>query len=235
MPLEKGIYKFLHSDHTSAMLDAGIVQIGSLSHYRELEGTDQWIADQLEGRVTIEPGNLKISENGDSLTPILPHSLKNLVRVESGGEIHIAAGVKITIEHPDAYIFSSSIGDLAELTATMCRDSEEKYDACIRIRHIEHLAHRLFFRGKILDAKETKMSHCFSEFQCSKVTYDFLSRTVELGQAPEASPFLKDKKFARQCEFRIAFWPRRPMGRSTLRIRVPKPAQLFEPIFPKRL
>lgn len=228
--MAKGIYKFLHAQHASAVLEAGTVKIGSLSHYRNLEG-DQWIADKLEGRVVIEPGAITISENEDKLTPLLPHSLRNHVRAESGGTITYAPGVKITIEHPDAYIFSATIGDLTKLKDVMCRDSAERYDACIGINSIEHLAHRMFFRGRSLNLNNTRMSRLFSGFECSPVKYDILSRTTELGRAPEASPFLKDVKFEAQSEYRIAFWPRQPIAQPTLLIGIPRPRQLFHAVF----
>jgi hypothetical protein len=212
------------------MLDAGTVKISSLTYYRGLEGSDQWIADRLEGRVEIDPGGIIVSENEDKLTPLLPHSLRNSVRAESGGTIQFAAGTKITVEHPDVYIFSASIGNLIELKDVMCRKSQEQYDACIAISSIERLAHRMFFRGRVLNLDNAKVSHLFSTFQCSAVSYNNLSRTPASGRAPEASPFLKDTKFESQSEFRIVLFPLRPIEYSTLLIRLPRPDQLFHAI-----
>jgi len=229
--LANGIYKFLHAPHVGAVLNTGTVKIGSLSHYRALEGGDQWIADRLEGRVEIEPGEVVVSENEDNVTPLLPHSLRNHLRAESGGTIRFAPGVKITVEHPDVYVFSASIGDLTKLREIMCRESQEQYDSCIGIASIEQLAHRMFFRGKVLDFDGMKMSRLFAGFRCSEVSYDTLSRAPELGRAPEASPFLKDVRFENQREYRIAFWPHHAIQQSSLIVQLPRPDQLFHGVF----
>jgi hypothetical protein len=226
--LVSGTYKFLHARHVTAVLDSGTIKIGSLSYYRGLESSDQWIADRLEGRVEIEPGEMIVSEHEDKLTPLLPRSLRNHVRAESGGTIQFAPGVKITVEHPEVYIFSASTGYLTELRDVMCRKFQEQYDACIGIRSFEQLAHRMFFRGRVLDLDNAKMSHLFTGFQCSAVSYEPLSRTPALGRSPEASPFLKDTKFKSQSECRIAFWPRDPIQHSTLLVQLPRPNQLFK-------
>jgi hypothetical protein len=226
-----GVYKFLHSAHRSAVLNEGTIKVGSLSHYRTLEGGDQWIADRLEGRIEIEPGEVTVSEHEDKVTPLLPHSLRHHLRVESGGMIHYAPGVKITIEHPDVYIFSASLGDLTTLQETMCRGSQEQYDSCIGIRSVELLAHRAFFRGTVLNLNSVKMSRVFRGFQCSAVSYVSLSRTQESGRAPEVSPFLKDAKFEEQREFRIAFWPQQSIELPSLIIKLPRPDQLFDSVF----
>ena len=225
------VYKFLHAAHVSAVVDAGTVKIGSLSHYRALEGGDQWIADRLEGRIEIDPGGVTITEHEDAVTPLLPHSLRHSFHAESGGRIGFAPGAKITIEHPDVYIFSASLGDLTALRETMCREAQEQYDSCVGIRSAELLAHRMLFRGKVSNLDDTKMSHLFSGFKCSEVNYIELSRTAELGRAPEVSPFLKDVRFKDQKEFRIAFWPRRPIEPPSLIVKVPRPDQLFYSAF----
>jgi hypothetical protein len=105
------IYKFLHSHHLTRVLE-GTIRIGSLSHYRRLEG-EQWIADRLEGSVEFDPQGMVITEEDNKLDPMLPPSLAGRhVKVSTGGRITYAPGVKFTIQHPEVYLFSASIGDL---------------------------------------------------------------------------------------------------------------------------
>jgi len=229
---ERGVYKFLHSRHLNDILRKGTLKIGSLSNYRGLEAKAQWIADELEGSIRLDPSGMVITEADNRLDPMLPQSLAGRhVHVESGGQIAFAPGVTMTVQHPEVYIFSASEGDLCELADTMCRGAHDPYDACIQIRDIHHLAHRLFYRGAVPELANARMSKLFQAFECSGVRYDVLARGPELGRAPEASPFLKDAKFAAQHEIRIVFWPRKPVDLSTLLVRIPRPNQLFEEVF----
>lgn len=61
--MQKGVYKFLHTRHVDDVLTGGKVKIASLSHYRNMESNDRWIADNLEGSVLIAPGEMVITEN----------------------------------------------------------------------------------------------------------------------------------------------------------------------------
>jgi hypothetical protein len=173
-----------------------------------------------------------ITEHDNKLDPLLPGSLAGRhVRAESGGMIVYGPDVKITIEHPEVYIFSASKGDLSELTSVMCGDSSDGYDACIKINDPQLLAHRLLHRARIPALQNARVSDMFSHAQCQDVGYGVLSRGPELGRSPEASPFLKDMYFAGQREIRIVLWPSQNISNSTLIVRVRRPDQLFEAVF----
>jgi hypothetical protein len=115
----------------------------------------------------------------------------------------------------------------------MCRKTAEAYDACIRIMDIRHFAHRLLYRGRVQELNNKKMTDLFCRIECSEVKYDVLARGPDLGQAPEASPSLKDVQFADQKEFRIALFPFPgvKISHSSLIVNIPRPLQLFEEIF----
>jgi len=227
------VYKFMHSQHLTHVLDEGTIKLGSLSHYRRLEG-EQWIADRLEGSVELDPQGMVITEEDNQFDTMLPPSLVGRdVKASAGGRITFAPGVKVTIAHPEAYVFSASIGDLEQLTSLMCRKDQEGYDACIHITDIGLLAHRLFNRGVVLELK-ARVREVFQAVHCSRVSYEVLSRTAALGRAPEASPFLKDIHLADQSEIRIALLPPQHIEHSMLTIRVPRPGQLFKEVFRNR-
>jgi hypothetical protein len=232
--MQTGVYKFLHTCHIDDVLIGGRVKIASLSHYRNMESNDQWIADNLEGSVLIAPGEMVITENENRLQHLLPPSLANKhARASNGGKIIVTPGVKITVQHPDVFIFSASFGDLTELTKVMCRQTAEAYDACIRITDLQHFAHRLLYRGRVQELHNKKVADLFSRFECSEVKYDILARGPDEGQAPEASPFLKDVQFADQKELRIALFPfpGENIGHSTLIVDIPRPGQLLKEVF----
>ena len=144
----------------------------------------------------------------------------------SGGRIILRPGVKILIS-PEINPFSASKGLLNPLINEMCRTSPQPYDACIGINDIALLAHRLFYRGIVGELGKAKVSQIFTHFECKQVSYNTLSRGSEHGQAPEASPFLKDLKFASQREIRVALFPRAPIASTTLIVQLSRPDQLF--------
>jgi hypothetical protein len=229
-------YKFLHSSHVDDVLIGGTVKLGSLIHYRGLETDQQWISDRLEGRVEINAGGengMIITEHDNPLDRMLPPSLVGRHAVaRSGGKIIYRPGVKILIS-PDInpFIFSASKGLLDPLTDEMCCNYPQPYDACVGITDIGLLAHRLFHRGVIRELASARACQVFTHFIWQQVSYNALSRGPEHGRAPEASPFLKDLKFASQREIRIAFFPRTPITNTTLIIQVPRPHKLFFEVF----
>jgi hypothetical protein len=227
---DEGVYKFIHASRMDDVLD-GLIKVGSLTHYRKLEET-QWIADKLEGRVVLDAGGITITQDTNELDQMLPPSLAGRHAVaESGGTITYAPGVRITIEHPEVYIFSASNGKLAELRRVMCDGADEPYDACIQIFDLRHLAHRLFHRGVVPELDGARMSDLFQSFECSQVAYDVLLRSRGSSRAPEVSPFLKNVFFAAQQEARIVLYPRRSIPSSTFVVRVPRANQLFKEVF----
>jgi hypothetical protein len=173
-----------------------------------------------------------VTEHDNPLDRMLPSSLVGRHAVAmNGGEIIYQEGVKITIEHPDVFVFSACKGSLDDLTETMCRAAEEPYDACLNVIDLGLLAHRMLFRGILPDHNNQKMWRLFSDFQVCEVSYTTLSRTPELGTSPEASPCLKDLRFASQREARIVFVPREPIRASSLIVEIPRPRQLLREVF----
>jgi hypothetical protein len=229
-------YKFLNSQHFDNVLTGGTIKLGSLTHYRGVEADPQWISDRLEGRVEINAGGesgIVITEHDNPLDRMLPPSLVGRHAVaRSGGRIIIRPGVKMLISPEiNPFIFSASKGPLRPLIDEMCGTSPQPYDACIGIKDIALLAHRLFYRGIVGELGNAKVSQVFTHFVCRPVSYDNLSRGSEHGQAPEASPFLKDIKFASQREIRVALFPRAPIANTTLIVQLPRPDQLFSEVF----
>jgi len=226
------VYKFLPTSRIDDVVKRGFVKIGSLSHYRKLETEAQWIADKLEGQIVLDTGEIVVTDSSSEVDQMLPPSLAGRhIVVENGGQVIFAPGVKVTIEHPDVYIFSASKGELSDLKRTMCNEAAEPYDGCLQILDLRHLAHRMFHRGIVDALGGTRMTKLFQSFECSEVIYDVLFRKRGSGRAPEVSPFLKDKFFSGQQEVRIVFHPHRPIPVSTFTVRVPRPGQLFKEVF----
>jgi hypothetical protein len=224
------VYKFLQSIHTDRLLIDGTVRISALSFYRELEG-EQWIADRLEGSVEVNIDHLVVT--GNEAGELAPLGYPLVARADAGGMI-VVENCIFSYQHPDAFIFCASQGDLPSLTESMCRDRTTRYEACVRIVDLELLAHRMFYRGAVVEMDGAKVSHLFTEFRSAPVVYKGLSRPQQMGRPPSPSPFLKHDVFAGQREVRIAFQPRQPIPLRTLTIKIPRPESIFVEEFRNR-
>jgi hypothetical protein len=222
-------YKFLHSVHIDKIVIDGTVTISSLSYYRQLE-EPQWIADRLEGSIEVNlTEGLVVS--GNEVSSFTPEGFPLPVRADTGGKIILGNKVILNYKHPDVFVYCASQGDLAPLTEAMCGDTKNPYDACVRIVDMELLAHRMFYRGRILEMGGTKVGDVFSYFRCAPVEYCNLSldQKTMTTRPPPPSPFVKHHDpFPRQREVRIAFFePRQVLPSQTLTIKIPRPKEIF--------
>jgi hypothetical protein len=222
-------YKFLHSVHIDNILIDGTVRISSLSYYRKLE-EPQWIADRLEGSIEV---NLTegLVVTGDEISSFTPEGFPLPVRAGTGGKLIILDNIILNFKLPDVFVFCASQGDLALLTEAMCGDSKNPYDACVRIMDMELLAHRMFYRGRVLEMGSAKIGDVFSAFRCAPVEYCNLSldQKTMTTRPPPPSPFIKHHDpFPRQREVRVAFIaPRQVLPSETLTIKIPRPKEIF--------
>ena len=209
-----GDYKYLYSVDLDRILVDGTIRIRTLSYYRDLEGT-QWIADHLEGLVKVKLDQFLLRP-GES-TAFAPTGYRDIERPPTAGNLYLQ-DVVLSYLHADVFIFCASRGDLSSLSETMCQNNGyphhacDRYDACVRIADLEHLAHRIFHRGVIVRSEGTeRVSDFFGGCRCGVVTYAELCRNQNTSRLPSPSPFLKDNDFRSQCEVRIAFYPLRSL------------------------
>ncbi|MDQ2803685.1 MAG: hypothetical protein M3Y41_13775 [Pseudomonadota bacterium] len=225
-------YKFLNSAHINCIIVDGTVRISTLSYYRKLE-KEQWIADCLEGSVGVNISNLSKNSNED--LGFAPKGFPEIYGAGTGNGMVFIRDTEIRYYSQDTFIFSASRGDLPSLTKTMCQDSKDPYDACVRIVNMELLAHRMFHRGVVVEMGNTKVNRLFSHFHCAPVVYDDLRRDPKTTRLPQPSPFLKHSTFAPQREIRIALQPRQAIPLQNLTIKIPHPEKAFVEEFRKHL
>jgi hypothetical protein len=108
----------------------------------------------------------------------------------------------------------------------MC-NGPDGYDACLRIAHLDWLAHRLYHRAIIPSLGDIPVSDIFAKPEIRKVSYEKLVRTIHDGPMLCPGPFVRDIAFAAQREIRILFRPLRKLDQETLIIKFPRPHQLF--------
>jgi hypothetical protein len=217
-----GYYKFLHSKDIHHVVAGETIRLSTLSHYRELEGGEQWIADHLEGSVAVGIRDLAVQE----LSAYTPEGIRP--PIGGGGSVKNCLFLYIC---PEAYIFCASQGNLASLTEVMCDNATAApYDACLRISDMRVLAHRIYHRGTVLEMDGARVRDLLGDPVCDTVTYSdlFFEQTGRMTRPPAPSPFRKHSTFDRQRELRLVF-ERAPQAilPETITIRVPKLKQLF--------
>jgi hypothetical protein len=211
------------------MLVDGTVRISTLSYYRKLEG-DRWIADPDEATTVVNAGGAVVTSESEEpqFETWSPAGFIKGVAARAGGKITFNADARLSYLHPDCFIFCASQGEREKLIQTMCRDAKEPYDAGIRILlPLALFAHRVFWRGTIIELGNKPVRQLFQTVSSGPVTYDAIEHHHAAGQAPSPSPFKKHPDFAPQSEVRIVLVPIRDLERDQLTVKLPHPEKVF--------
>jgi hypothetical protein len=228
-------YKFLDTLDINKILVDNTIVIGTLSYYRRLEG--DWIGDRREGSSElIVKQDLVATENSSGLDMLNRANIglgifKMFVDVSNGGRIDMPAGTRFVHQVRDCFIYSASFGKLDLPTEVMCIKSERPYNACLKIRSMHRLEHRIFERGRVRELSRP-VSEVFDrrQGQFGAVQYESLSRNIEDGPVISPSAFKKDLRFKAQAESRITFIPTRNIDNDRLIIEL-SCAALFDEVF----
>jgi hypothetical protein len=227
-----GYYKFLHSKDIHHVAAGETIRLSTLSHYRELEGGEQWIADHLEGAVAVGIRDLALEGQG-GFSAYTPEGFGSPI----GGSASVKNCLFLYI-CPEAYIFCASQGNLASLTEVMCDNATAApYDACLRISDMRVLAHRIYHRGTVLEMDGARVRDLLGYPVCDTVTYSdlFFEQTSGMTRPLAPSPFRKHSTFDRQREVRIVFErASQAILPESITIRVPELKQLFVQEFSDR-
>src|SRR5262249_6365371 len=144
------------SSAVDRILIDGTIRVSRLAYYRNLEASEQWVADQLEGSVVIKVDNLTVTE--DNVSDFAPIGRTPAIKVGSDSKV-VLRNTVLNYPYSDVFVFCASHGDLAHLTKIWCSSAfTNPYDACVGIVDMNLLAHRIFYRGVILELGEAKMS-----------------------------------------------------------------------------
>jgi hypothetical protein len=223
------IFKFLKPKYVDGMLVGGTVRISTLSYYRKLEG-DRWIADPDEATTVVNAGGAVVTSESEEpqFETWSPAGFTKGVVARAGGKITFNADARLSYVHSDCFIFCASQGERGKLVQAMCRDAKEPYQAAVRILlPLTLFAHRIFWRGTIIELDNQPVRRHFQMVSSGPVTYDAVEHHWASGQAPPPSPFKKHPDFAPQSEVRIVLVPVRDLGHENLTVKLPHPEKIF--------
>jgi hypothetical protein len=223
------IFKFLDPKNVDDVLVRGTIRISTLAYFRKLEGVD-WIADANEATTVVNAGGAVVTSESEEpqFETWGPAGFTKLFSAKTGGKITFRADVRLSYVYPDCFIFCASQGEREKLIQAMCRDAKQPYEAGIRILlPLSLIAHRLFWRGTIIELDNQPVRRHFQMVSSGPVTYDAIEHHHAAGQAPAPSPFKKHPDFAPQSEVRIVLVPIKDFERDQLTVKLPHPEKIF--------
>ncbi len=221
------LYKFV-SPGDEKYFSIGSIQFRKLSYYRNLE--KKWIGDPMEGRVNVfidRMESAKLEPNDPSGMHVIGRSvgrLSGLIAVPTGVSSNaIIQNVGFDLRCKDVFIWCASLGPLSLLRETWAKYSDAGYDNAtpLGINDIKDLFNYLVEDGSIeIDGSAKKFKDIFQYVHMGIVQYKERSGLYGVVDLNSASPFIKEKEFSWQREFRIILTPYRDDLPHTLKIEI---------------
>jgi hypothetical protein len=120
------LFKYMRREHAQRLLSEGVLRIGTLHEYRNIERHGVHIGDAREGSkgAILTVPRLEVRSQGD-----LPEFVRHQVKVGPGTVTFVNSTFLVTEDSPDFYIYSATT--LPDFDAMR----EMGYDACIQIHN----------------------------------------------------------------------------------------------------
>lgn len=205
------LYKFTNRKYVENWTDFQCVRISSnlyfAREYREMEIPDSFIFDPHEGRVILNQ-TYAFSDSDATVAErqVADLMLRGLGPLRSG--MHLEGNVvEVTVPEFHMLCFAhGSFDELKEVFQDEQRQTGDPYDAALRISSATDLASLLFRRGVVhlTDKDEYLPVREVFTVGANYVQYSDIVRDWRSG-LPIASPYIKDRAFCIQSEFRIVF------------------------------
>lgn len=209
-------WKLLDSNHVDRLL-RGEIMIRSLDYYADLEerNNDGWIGDRFEngGERFLDQYDSDHDDAG------VREKLKPWIASE-GGRV-VINNLVIKDKLPHCHAFCVTVGDVQEQLAQF------DYDTAIEIVDLGGLADAVMAEGTLLHAPDVRATDLFTAKQVGQVTYGEKRASIESGENPESSPFVKPGSYSDQEESRIVFWAADELLHDQIVIKVPRPERFF--------
>ena len=131
MSTDAPIYKYMKKQHLRKFLKDGLIRIGTLYDFRDIEKHGDEIGDKDEGTKTLTTDGYHFidSENIDTIPAWYREHFENTFKLNEGAslQIHARDGVRVRLTVPDRYVFCASY----DFDGSLIENGE--YDACLKI------------------------------------------------------------------------------------------------------
>lgn len=209
-------WKLLDSQHVASLM-RGEIMVRSLDYYADLEQrrNDRWIGDRFEN------GGERHLERYDSAQddPAVRENLSPWIS-STGGRI-VVSNFTVKERIPHGHAFCVTVGDL-----NLQLDQFE-YDTAVEIFDLRALGAAIMAEGRLLYAHDVRAADVFTAAPVAEVRYAEKRVTIESGETPESSPFVKPPSYSPQEEARIILWARDPLLHDEVFIKLPEPERFF--------
>jgi hypothetical protein len=131
MNTNPAIYKYMKRRHLRSFLKDGLIRIGTLYDFRDVEKHGAEIGDVDEGTKTLTTDGYHFIDtaNQNTIPDWYRECFESSFKVKDGGrlQIHAGKGVRLRLTVPDRYVFCASY----EFDGGLIENGE--YDACLKI------------------------------------------------------------------------------------------------------
>ena len=186
----KPLFKYLKAEYADAMMKLGAIRIGTLYHYRALEGTDRERGDSGEGTKELHTDRGQFYNRPSDVPPFV----RPLIHVEEGAHVMVKGEVNVRYT-TDAYVYS--------MTEEFNEDVMNDFGgACIQI--VDHAG---YFKEvcEALGKLALNGNHIISSGILGRCVYDIERRQHYQKAIPIEPALIKPPGFAHQKEVR-AIW-----------------------------
>lgn len=209
------IYKYLMKDHLEQFREKGIVKIGNIEHYREIE--NKKINDPHEGRTTY---NIFAKEEAIELSADQANAITNDYHIKASLRIAPHSFFTSDLIVPNAFVFSASCRLDKKLMRTF------GYDTYYKITHIKQFMNALYEelsaryqllftvadKVRYVQTKAIKLTNSNKNTVIRTAPYD-KSKSNKIKLIYIEDYFTKSEAFKEEEEFRLIFVPRTPIGK----------------------
>lgn len=188
------LYKHLPRRFATALLQDGVVRIGTVSSFRQYEAADRARSDNSECLYTQVVGHYSADIHGPIEQYLLPRVRPAVIAEVGSGMLDI----DIQYWVPDAYLFCMS--------TSRSRKVSQLFEGCDTCVWIKEPLKFLTLIGDTLNAQIPLMSTAPNLGEC-----DYRERVAPYqSPKPRAIEFIKEPRYAKQCEARAFWWLRSP-------------------------
>jgi hypothetical protein len=201
------LYKFISKNYVDDFVHGQSIRIGTLDDFRKQEKHQIGIGDALEASSIAHGHDIFIDDHRDPKNAELIANLERsrAVQIRGPNQVTLRIGtLSLTNVVPNLWIFSCSWLSGEKEVGTLL--SKFGYECAVEILSVDNFSDHIVNRSKIIGDGNSFGSMLLKGFH-NKVEYRNIEYDVKTDFL-QASPFVKEKSFEEQREYRLVFQPK---------------------------